>query len=146
MRPCLLITLLLSLAGAVAFLGGCSGGSSSGTSIKGQVLFNSKPVTDARVLFHGEGGASAVTDQDGKFHLDGSRGKGVKEGKYRVVVYKYVDKSGKVPEADELEQLIAAGQVKSLLPVIYGEQETTPLSAEIKPGTNELKPFELKSQ
>lgn len=131
------------LVASTVFLIGCSGGSTA-TTVKGQVLYDGKAVSDAQVLFHGEGGSSAVTDQEGKFHLDGTFGQTIKEGNYRVVVSKYVDKKGKIPEPEELEQLEAAGLVKSALPLIYADQETTPLTAEIKPGANELEPFELK--
>lgn len=128
---------------STVFLVGCSGGS-TGTTVKGQVLYDGKAVSDAQVLFHGDGGSSAFTDQEGKFYLDGTFGQTIKEGSYRVVVTKYVDKKGKIPEPEELEQLEAAGLVKSALPPIYADQEVTPLTAEIKPGANELEPFELK--
>jgi hypothetical protein len=136
---------LFVFAGLIFCLAGCSG--ATGPQIKGQVLLDGKPVAGARVEFHGKGGSVAVTDDEGKFYLDGTAFKKVEPGSYIVRVSKYVDrKTGKAPNAEEYDQLVAAGTIKNSLPEKYGAAEMNPLTAEIKEGLNELKPFELKSK
>jgi hypothetical protein len=125
---------------------GCSG--PVGPSVKGQVLLDGKPVSGARVVFEGKGGSLAVTDDNGKFHLDGSTFKKVDPGVYIVRVSKYIDaKTGKTPDSDDYEQMVAAGTFKNALPDIYAGNEGNPLTGiEIKEGQNELAPFQLKSK
>ena len=124
-------------------LAGCSG--TVGPSVKGQVLFDGKAVSDARVVFDGVGGSAAVTNEEGKFYLDGTTFKTVKPGKYIVRVSKLVDKkTGKVPDREDYDQLLAADGLKNLLPAKYNQKEENPLIAEIKEGANDLPPFQLK--
>jgi hypothetical protein len=140
------VGILLLFTSVIILVPGCSSGN-VGPSVKGQVLLDNKPVAGARVAFHGKGGAQTVTDQDGKFFLDGTAFKSVQPGKYIVRITKYVDKkTGKVPETDDLDNKIAAGEVKNELPAHYGAAEENPLIADISAGANELKPFELKSK
>jgi hypothetical protein len=133
---CLFLGLLLVVAG-------CS--SQVGPSVKGQVLFDGKPVAGARVIFEGKGGNATVTDKDGKFFLDGKQFKSVKPGTYVVRITKHVDKSGQEVPEDKYDDLIAANELVNKLPPQYGAAEENPLSAEIKEGANELPPFQLKS-
>jgi len=117
--------------------------------IKGQVLLDTKPVSEARVTFQGPaGGNVAVTNEEGKFEFDGSGPyKTLKPGKYIVLVTKVVDKkTGQVPAPEEYEQLVASNMGKSVIPYIYTERETSPLNVDIVEGPNDLKPFELKSK
>src|SRR5215475_5479123 len=93
----LFVNLLLLLAG-------CSG--QVGPSVKGQVLFDGKPVGGARVIFEGKGGNAAVTDKDGKFYLDGRQFKSVKPGTYTVRISKHVDKSGNDVPEDKYDDLL----------------------------------------
>jgi hypothetical protein len=122
---------------------GCS--SQVGPKVKGQVLLDSKPVAGARVTFEGKGGTIAVTDNEGKFFLDGKAFSTVQPGKYVVLVTKFVDKEGKDVSAEDYDQKVASGDAVNSLPAVYSTPEQNPLSAEIKDGMNELKPFELKS-
>jgi hypothetical protein len=134
---------LVSISCLVCALAGCSG--QVGPRVKGQVLFEGKPVSEARVIFEGAGGSAAVTDEEGKFYLDGTTFKTVKPGKYIVRVSKLVDKkTGKVPEREDYDQLHAADKLKNLLPARFNQNEENPLVAEIKEGVNELPPFQLK--
>ncbi len=129
-------------------VGGCSSNPSF-PRIKGQVLLDSKPVSEARVTFEGPGGGNvATTNEEGKFEFDGSGPyKTLKPGKYIVLVGKIVDKkTGKVPPPEDYEQMVAAGTGKSVIPYIYTERETSPLNVDIVEGANDLKPFELKSK
>jgi hypothetical protein len=143
MRACELPALAIL---CLAFLGsGCGG--SVGPSVKGQVLLDDQPVAGARVSFEGKGGNMAVTDDKGKFFLDGRVFKSVKEGKYIVKITKHVDnKTGTAPSSEDHDQLLAAGMLRNTLPEQYGRNEENPLVAEIKPGANELPPFQLKSK
>ena len=143
-RNCAL-SLALFLAAAVI---GCSGGGSH-PRIKGQVLLDGKSVPQARVEFKGpKSGNIVMTDDDGKFELDGSSAfKSLKPDKYMVLITKIVDKSGKTPEPEDYEQLIASGLGKNALPAKYGDPDFAQFTGiEIKEGVNELPPFELKSK
>lgn len=130
----------------VVFVTGCS--NVVGPKVKGQVMLDGKPVAGARVMFYGKGGGGAVTDNDGKFYLDGSTFKTVQPGQYIVMVSKYVDiKTGKAIEGEDYDQVIASGKAKNEIPAKYSRNEENPLTnIEIKDGMNELKPFELKSK
>ena len=140
-----LATFAIALA---AILAGCgSGGGGSGLKVKGQVLLDSKPLTDAQLTFEGPGGKLATTDAEGKFELDGrTPATSLKPGKYVVLVNKWVDKKGNPIDKEDLEQHKSAGTAKNLVPQKYWDIEFAPLTAEIKEGVNELKPFELKSK
>jgi hypothetical protein len=128
---------------------GCSGGPNNPT-IKGQVLLDGQPLAGARVFFQGgdKAGNGAVTNEDGKFAFDASHPQNtLKPGMYKVTITKLVDvKTGQAPPAGDEEMLAASGNAKNSLPPIYAQPQTTPLSAEIKQGPNELKAFELKKQ
>src|SRR5947209_18127741 len=76
-------------------LTGCFGG---GGTIEGEVKLDGKPLADADVRIEGDAtsklaGFSGKTDENGKFVI---RAKStIPEGKYRVMISKYVDKKGK---------------------------------------------------
>jgi Carboxypeptidase regulatory-like domain len=75
----------LLLAGLVAL---CGCGSSEYKSVSGVVLLDGEPVPEAAVAFvpedpHGEG-ATAYTDEDGRFRMKSAVHDGVKPGKYKV--------------------------------------------------------------
>lgn len=136
----------LSVAGLCLLLAGCSG--RVGPTVKGQVMLDGQPLGQARVVFEGKsGGALATTDAEGKFFLDGTLHKTLQPGSYTVRVTKFVDKkSGEVPSENDYEQLLITGQVKNLVPAQYDKSEGNPLTAEIKEGANDLKPFEIKTK
>src|SRR5262245_3548701 len=117
--------------------------------IKGQVLLDTKPVSEARVAFQGPaGGNVAVTNEQGKFEFDGSGPyKTLKPGKYQVLITKIVDKkTGQVPPPEDYEQLVASGMGKSVIPYRYTDHETSDIHMHIVEGPNYLKPLELKSK
>lgn len=144
---CRHLTAMMGLIVLFLAAGGCSS-SPTFPKIKGQVLLDSKPVSEARITFEGPGGNVATTDEEGKFEFDGSGPyKTLKPGKYIVVVTKIVDaKTGQVPPPEDYEQVEAAGTGKSVIPFKYTDRESSPLNVEIVEGSNELKPFELKSK
>src|SRR5258708_1441455 len=87
--------------GLLFVLAGCS--KVVGPSVKGQILMDGKPLTMANVIFAGgPSNCQAVTDEDGKFYLDGTVYKNVKPGKYQIQITKYVHrKTGKAPKDDD---------------------------------------------
>ena len=128
------------LACFCVILAGCSGGGGSGHRVKGQVLLDGKAVSDAHVVFEGDGGNTAVTNAEGKFEFTGATPfTTLKPGKYRVMISKYVDiKTGNTPDKEDLEQLKAAGTIKNLVPAKYSDLEMDVLTADIKEGANDL--------
>jgi len=139
------VTLCFTVSSCLALLG-CGGGA-VGPSVKGQVLLDGQPVAEARVEFQGKGGQTAVTDKDGVFELNGKTPfKTVQPGTYKVTVTKFVDASGQPIPPDQYEMIKMTGKAKQSLPKKYTERTSTDLSADIKEGKNELKPFELKSK
>ena len=139
-------TLFFAIGGLILVLAGCSGGT-VGPKVKGQVLLDGKGVARAHVMFHGKGGTTTFTDDEGNFFLDGTTYKSVQPGKYVVRITKYVDKkSGQPVDAEDYGMLVASGKIKNILPDKYGAEEENPLVADIKEGLNELPPFQLKSK
>lgn len=140
-----LATVVCFAAGGL-FLVGCSG-SPRGPKVSGQVLLDGKELSDAQVVFEGKGGGVTRTNSEGKFQFDGATpATTVQPGKYLVLITKFVDKKGNLPDAEEYEQLVAANLVKNLVPAKYSDLEVAPLTADVHEGVTELKPFDLKSK
>src|SRR5262245_8865379 len=142
---------LAALVGTVGMtLAGCSGG---GPTLTGSVTFDNKPLTDAQVSFESRqdtklGGFSAKTDAEGKFEVkaDLRAGRAIKPGKYVVLIKKFVDKKGKVPNEEDFGQLEAAGDLVNVVPPEYSDQERALITVDITPGTTNLQPFQLTSK
>jgi hypothetical protein len=136
-----------TLAFTVAIvLAGCSG--SSGPQITGLVMLDGSPLADAELLFEkrdkeGVGKFGARCNAEGKFEVPNIPGRNIAPGKYVVLITKWVDKKGKITEPAEIDQLRAAGLARNIVPDKYGDAASSPLSAEIKEGKNELPKFEL---
>jgi hypothetical protein len=129
------------------FLSGCSGGGGSGARVKGSVNLDGKPLAGAKIDFvASEGGGTIVTDDQGKFEFKGGTFDTLKPGKYQVFVTKFVDKAGKVTAPEEVEQLVAAGLAKNLVPAKYGDRQIPSLEVDVKAGQAEIPPIELKSK
>jgi hypothetical protein len=134
---------------------GCGGG---GPVIKGTVTLDGAPLADAQVRFLKEEAgkpaetASCTTGPDGSFQVK-PRSRGgmtLQPGKYNVFIAKMVDKKGNVPPADDPArdpgQMEAAGLLHDALRNRYNDPAFPQFKAEIKPGTNNLPPFELKGK
>jgi hypothetical protein len=148
MRPNTLSVIVSVALVVVVGLSGCGGGS-SGT-ISGTVKMDGKPLAGASVNFEGDsasklGGFGGVTDDQGKFVIQ-VKGAEIKAGKYRVLINKYVDPKGKAIDPEELEQLKASGTLKNIVPTKYNSVVESELIVDLKPGANELQPFDLKSK
>jgi hypothetical protein len=131
---------------ALAACGGCGGdGSPARYPVEGQVLFGSKPVAEATVIFHQLGDVvqglpkpMATTDAEGRFRLTTlTTGDGAAPGEYAVTV--------------ELRALKAVGEEevregKHLLPARYARPETSGLTQQVSAGPNRLAPIVLKAR
>jgi hypothetical protein len=147
-RPVVRWCLAAGLLGFV--LTGCGDG--GGPTVRGTVNLDGRPLADAQVHFLSEGSkteeAVCKTAADGSFQVQ-PRSRGgmtVPPGKYLVLITKLVDKKGAVPSDEDFGQLEAAGQLRNAIPRRYNDRDFPQLTAEIKPGTNALPPFELKSK
>jgi hypothetical protein len=133
---------LALLAAALLSLAGCSRGNELPVfPVRGTVFYKGKPAHRAIVWFHPEGKTDlkahkprAVVEPDGSFQISTYRTHdGAPAGRYRVSIYWRAQ--GKVGD-DEGE---------SLLPARYGDPQTSGLPpVEVKEGSNELPPFQLK--
>jgi hypothetical protein len=146
---------LQALLVGFVFLLAC--GCSRGSKVTGVVTLDGKPLASAQVVFVPQGGkkadktlrgASTTTDSDGKFEVRPRKGdkEALKPGKYTVFITRLVDKNGKVPTEEDFGILEAEGKLHDELKDKFNDQETPQLGVEIKPGDNELKPFDLKSK
>jgi len=135
------------VVGSAFLLAGCGGG--GGGRIEGKVLLNGEPLPGAHVVFEPKekgltSGYKATTNEKGEFVMTPAKGGSVKPGKYGVAITKYVDKKGQTPDSEDVEQLIARGEARSILPRNYGDPVTSDLYADVKEGTTVVPPFDLK--
>lgn len=126
--------------GFLPLLAGCGGGEKREPTfpVIGKVTDGSKPVANAQVVFHPEGGAAdapkprGTTDANGQFTLttyDGNDGAPART--YRVSVEQW-----KTVNAE-------AGPVNQL-PARYANPSQSGLTATVSAGSNELQPFQIK--
>jgi hypothetical protein len=118
--------------------------------VTGTVLFDQKPLVGARVEFWPKeelrlGSYAGVTDANGRFELSGDPrfGKGVKPGKYRVMVTKFPAPAGDPSKPAVPLPFHDRPGPPNQVPGIYGDRNRTPLEAEVKPGDNDLPAFDL---
>jgi hypothetical protein len=148
--------LLLAALGLCIAATGC--GSTAGlVPVAGKVLYRGEPAAGSVVYFHpeGDGGGTnlpiptGIVDDDGSFFLtsDGL-GNGARPGRYSVFV-EWKDKNG-----DGTSPVKTTGKVKLVkrsrvrsgpdrLKGRYFDISKPLLHAEVKPGSNQLTPFEL---
>jgi len=120
------------------FMGGSSEGHVSGT-----VTLEGEPLASAQVVFIGEDEKNraplmAPTDEDGSYKLVGHKGGGIAAGKYKVVVTKMALKDGTIPEGPKLQEARSKDLLLNVLPKVYEDRSTTPLSFEVRPGGNKI--------
>ena len=130
---------------ALAFLVGCGGNPGNAVyPVRGRVLYNGEPVTNAQVTFHPVGDSKRNTirpvgkvDDQGNFALTSFRdGDGASAGEYQVTVVWFLAK----PVRPGSEETVSA----NYLPVKYANVETSQLKVTVTPGHNELAVFHLK--
>jgi hypothetical protein len=137
--------LLCLVAAAVLACASCSSGPPL-YPVKGKVLHKGQPLKDAVVTFHPKGDKSITTvlpvgksGEDGSFSLITGVKEGAPAGEYVVTVI--------CPEETKLPKgkiSTAPPESRDRFEGAYANRETSTLRAEIKPGANELNPFELK--
>jgi hypothetical protein len=127
----------------VGWMVGCSrkSGEFELHSVTGQVVWAGKPLIGAEVTLHPIKATpteilKATSEEEGRFTLKTNHTKeGAPEGEYAVTVHLWSVNRGK-GETDS--------QIVNRLPVKYSNPQTTPFHISVRPGSNELKPFELK--
>lgn len=129
---------------AVVALAGCGGSGPAGGTVSGKVTKGGAPVAGAKVEFYQANSPTAsfaaTTDDAGTFKLgSGQPAWRAKPGSYKVTVTKFVPTKGaKLPEGADPEQIEASGLGVSALPKDYANPATTPLTATINEGPNDL--------
>lgn len=134
---------------SIAFFG-CSGNDAA--KVTGTVLMDGQALSDAEVSFEpwdpskkGQGGDRMRTDAQGKFVFTGDRKKfGIRPGKYKVYISKWVDKkTGEVPPPEDYEMKKAGKLLKNLVDDKFSNPEVDPaLSADVKGSGDDFK-FEV---
>lgn len=128
--------LLAALAAAV--LPGCS--SQNLSAVQGVVSLDKTPLEDANLMFLSSQStvpiAMAITNSAGEFTMAtvGSS-QGVPPGSYKVVVHKL---------GDTRPRSLQASQPPQVVPAVYGDVATTPLSIKVPTGGDVT--FDLKSK
>jgi len=124
----------------------CSG---SEANVRGQVLFRGQPIEGAVVTFHPKGGdstayrPSGLTDKEGRFTLSTGSKPGAAPGEYVVTInlHKPVEPPAGSKKAFSTDMQIETRDEFQGKP--YALQSTSPLSAKIVSGSNELEPFRI---
>ncbi|QEG43501.1 carboxypeptidase-like regulatory domain-containing protein [Roseimaritima ulvae] len=138
------------VATALLVTAGCGGGDKNpGVDLEpvtGTVTLDGAPLEGAMVVFHGEQGASGVTDASGNFTLTTfDPGDGAKVGVYKVTVSKsemvgvdtsYSDINS--PNYGTEPPPGAEGTRKYIVAEKYSNPDTAGLTADVKSGANEF--------
>jgi len=143
----------LLLAGSLSLvLAGCS---DSGSSVKGQVKIDGAPIgAKAKVEFEPADPKSKLpaavvwTKDDGTFEHAPPKGAfALKPGKYNVFISRIVDKDGNVPSEDDPRYMEGSGaSLKNQVAARFSDRSKPEITVDIKDGTNELPPFEVRSK
>lgn len=130
------------------FCTSCSGNSGLNP-VRGKVLHKGEPVEGAVVTFHPKGGADVwtvlpvgQTAGDGTFTLNTGNNSGAPAGEYIVTLIcpQMVDEKGGKRAGLFKQRLSPADAFKGA----YARESASPFKVEVKNGTNELEPFNLK--
>jgi len=135
---------------ALALLRGCSSNEAGLLPVSGVVLLDGKPIANAAVMFHHQGGqtAYAITAADGSFALTThDPGDGVLAGEHHVTVSLTVQEGGVQPNEKGLEDYtrpIVAERLVNVVPKIYNAPNTSPVTVTIAKNVSRVK-IELSS-
>ena len=133
----------------VALLGLCQLACSSKDKlnpVQGKVLHQNQPLAGALVAFHPDGPADinvqnpvGLTKEDGTFQLTTGQDDGARAGIYTVTII-----CSEIPQ--NAKKTFSTGGVDSVdrLKGAYANVDASKIKVEIKPGRNELEPFDLK--
>ncbi len=131
----------------------CCVSCSSGTSynpVHGKVLYKNEPIGGVYVTFHPKQKSAlpdiprGETEEDGTFTLMTGKGEGAPEGEYVVTFYcpqQVEDKAGKKGKP---KGMIMQHEMEDRFKGSYSELAKSNFMVSIKPGKNELEPFNLK--
>lgn len=133
---------------AVAALGGlsCSDASSSLNPVQGKVLLNGSPLAGALVTLHPKDGAdirtipsTGLSKDDGTFTIMTGEKTGAPAGSYVVTIICSEVVKGK-------EGVISTGppETQDRLKGAYADRAKSNITVEVKKGSNQLEPFDLK--
>jgi hypothetical protein len=133
----------LVLAVCVLLSAGCGSGRPPTAFVNGRVTYQGSPVVEGTIVFQPEYGRPAMSllAPDGSYALrtfdlcDGAL-----LGRHRVTIEARRISVTRVPGGAAGESVGAYGppKVEWLVPEIYSRLETTPLTAEVKPGNNAI--------
>jgi hypothetical protein len=132
-------------------IAGCGSDSEKLIAIGGVVELNGKPVGNAAVMLHHDAGrtAYAITAEDGSFKMTTREpGDGALAGRHTVTVSLSRQEGGVQPNANNLEDYsrpISAEKLTHIVPTVYNDPKTSPLTFIIEKPTNALK-IELKGK
>lgn len=122
--------------------------------VEGIVTVDDVPKKGISVIFipvdpdAGYEGAAGTTDENGVFKvtsLNGLPEKGAMEGDFSVVFYLTELKQFDKPVYDDTKAEWVKEKMVNILPIIYQNNETTPIKATVKKGKNAFQ-FDLKSK
>jgi hypothetical protein len=132
----------LSVLTTALFLTGCGGEKELPVApVSGKVIFKSETPVNALVVLH------AVTKSDAPF---APSGKVASDGTFKITTYKPNDGA---PPGEYVATVVwnkevtgegGTGAGPNVLPPKYAKPDTSPFKVSVKPGPNELTPFEIK--
>lgn len=143
-------------AGLFCAVPACGPGDVQLAPVKGQVTFQSKPLTGASVLFYAANGPIAIgmTDENGNFRLTTSGRLGAVVGANKVAIRKMTNEishdeaTAPTPEDMRNQQLAHTtntAYIKSEIPEAYGSPDSSKLTAEVSVNGSENQfQFDLK--
>jgi hypothetical protein len=136
----------LILAAALACVS-CSGGGATLYPVKGKVLYKNQPLAGAQVTFHPKGAdlktvnPTGLTKEDGTFTVMTGPSEGAPAGEYTVTL---ICSEQVAPQGNKKVISTEMPETKDRLGGAYANRNTSTIKVEIKPGPNELQPFDLK--
>jgi hypothetical protein len=137
--------LLAALAGALVVVGLLSYllffRATTAARVTGRVTLDDEPVPGAQVAFFADDEAAPApvvgsSDDGGTYRLLDNSPAGIRTGHYRVVVIREAAKQGTTPTGDALERARSNDLLQNVLPAIYADRKTTPLTADLRAGAN----------
>lgn len=136
------IAAALVAAGALTFAG-CGPKRPETAQVSGRVTYQGKPVVEGRIMFQPEQGrpATASIAADGTYRLTTfEAGDGAVLGRHRVTIESRRITVPNAPKsfADETKAPVGPPKVEWLVPEKYSNRETSPLTADVKPGRNAI--------
>ncbi len=135
-----------SLVFLMSLLGLSCSSSSSLHPVRGKVLHNGQPLAKAMVTFHPKQGAdlqtlppTGLTNDDGTFTLSTGDKAGAPAGEYIVTI---ICSEEVAPKKGEIST--GPPETQDKLNGVYANRDSSKIVVTVKPGDNQLEPFDLK--